>query len=321
VTAPLRVAILGSGPRGILNAELLANSGIGAAVGFWDRTPARAVAAAVRFAARSSEDVTSLIALTQPDLVAVLTHPAARASLVAAAVAGGAKAIVIEKPLALTTSSLADVEAASGSAFVVVNTQYRWMPHWQRYLGLVRAGEVGDIHLISGSTGANILEQGPHVLGLCLAVAEAAGLPNPSWVLAGGSGDDGVVPADLVASIGLGDARISLLAGDVAPRVPGESVIHYQQRIEVVGSRGRLTVTLNQGAELVIDGRVERSSTEWPRDDTLAQAAFYRDVQAAIADAPLRESFPTRLSRAAAETRILFAAIQSARGGGVIDLA
>lgn len=356
--APLRVAVLGSGPRGIVNAELLASSGVGSVVGFWDRTPSRAAEAAARFGAVSAESAERLVSQTRPDVVAILTHPSARSSLVAAAVAGGARTIVIEKPLALSAEELGRVEDAAGDAFVVINTQYQWMPHWQQALALVRAGELGDILSIAGSCGVNVLEQGPHVLGLCLAVARAAGLPEPSWVLAGGSGsvafDDLEVPADLVATYGLGDVRLTFAAGDVAPVVPGESIIHFQQQERVIGTRGALWISLNQGGELTrsaVSADSERSngsegsegsegsngsngsngligagltvetiSTQWPRDDTLAQSAFYRDLAAAIDDPSLRAVFPTRLSVAAAETRMLFATIESAQAGRRVRL-
>jgi predicted dehydrogenase len=324
--APLRVAILGCGPRGIATAQFLVATGIGAPVGFWDRNPARAAAACAEFGGATATSVAGLVELTTPDLTAVLTHPAMRSELVASAVSGGTRAILIEKPVALDEYELARVEAAASDAFVVVSTQYQWMPHWRRYLARIRDGELGDILAISGSTVVNVLEQGSHVLSLVLAVAEAGRLGSPEWVLAGSSGSADVggvgVPESLVATMGIGPVRLNLTAGPASRPVPGETVSVYQQQLEVVGSRGRLWVSLNQGATLwtASGGLVETERTAWPRDDIAALSAFYGDIAASLRDSDLRASFATRLERAARQSRILFAAIESARQGEIITL-
>ncbi len=324
--APLRVAILGCGPRGIATARFLVATGIGAPVGFWDRNPGRAAAARAKFGGATATSVARLVERTTPDVTAVLTHPAMRSELVAAAVAGGSRAILIEKPVALDASELARVETAAGDAFVVVSTQYQWMPHWRRYLSRIRNGDLGDILAISGSTGVHVLEQGPHVLGLALAVAEASGLASPEWVLAdsSGSADFGgvTVPENLAATMGIGPVRLNLTAGAASRPVPGETVSVYQQQLDVLGSRGRLWVSLNQGATLwtASGGLVETARTNWPADDTAALSAFYSDIAACLRNPDLRASFATRLEIAARQSRILFSAIDSAKIGETITL-
>ena len=161
---------------------------------------------------------------------------------------------MIEKPIALTPAELDRVESAAGDAFVMINTQYQWMPHWQRYLALIGAGALGEIRSIRASVGVDIFEQGPHALSLAMAAADAAGLPEPTWTLAGADGTfdfAGVaVPADTVATFDLGEARLTLTAGTSAPPVPGETVRAFQQQTEIVGSVGRIWVSLNQGSQL-----------------------------------------------------------------------
>ena len=324
MVSSLRVAFLGAGRRGSYSARLLADSGIGTPVGFWNRNPEPARAAATEFSVPAYEDAQALVEVEQPELVAIMTHPAARADLVRAAVAGGARAILIEKPIALSADELARVQAAAGDAFVVVNTQYQWMPHWQRYLGEIAAGRLGEIRAIRASVGVDILEQGPHALSLAMAAAGAAGLEAPSWVIAGSDGliDFGgvAVPADSTALFDLGEARLSLVAGSCAPPVPGETVRAFQQQTEIVGSRGRIWVSLNQGSQLWTDDGHEDVVTAWTRDDVASQTGLFAAIAAALEDPAQQASFPTRLENAAQQARMLFGAIDSAASGHRIPL-
>ena len=208
-------------------------------------------------------------------------------------------AILIEKPVALTLGELDRVEAVAGDAFVMINTQYQWMPHWQRYLAIVRSRALGEIRSIRASVGVDILEQGPHALSLAMAVADAAGLPGPTWVLAGADGSfdfAGVdVPADTVATFDLGEARLSLVAGSMAPPVPGETVRGFQQQTEIVGDLGRIWVSLNQGSHLWLPNAHEDVTTEWDRDDYASQTGLFAAVAAAIVDPDLGRASPPDL--------------------------
>src|SRR5439155_26864057 len=87
------------------------------------------------------------------------------------------------------------------------------------------------------------------------------------------------VPADTCATIGLGAARLHLNAGPSAPDVPGETVIWYQQQVEVIGERGRLWVSLNQGWRLWRDGTFEAGATGWPQNDGESQAGLYVELR------------------------------------------
>jgi predicted dehydrogenase len=316
--APLRVVYLGAGPRTEANAEALVASGAGRPVGFWNRTAPAADRLSERYCITARHDnVESLVAAENPDLVAIVTHPSARAELVEAAVAGGARALVIEKPIALGESELRRIERAARDCFVVVNTQYRWMTQWRELFDRVARGEFGSVRTIRASTRVDILEQGPHLVSLALGIARAAALDEPEWVLAGASGDlsPNGVPADLVATVGLGEARLSLNAGPTAPAVPGEDVIWYQQQVEVVGSAARAWVSLNQGWELWNSDGLTSGATAWPRDDVQSQQDFSRDLAAAVRDPGLQDNFPTRLAVSAVEARLLFACIRSANEG------
>ena len=191
------------------------------------------------------------------------------------------------------------------------------MPHWQRFWALLRAQELGPVRTLRVGTRAHILEQGVHVLDLALRAAALSGLPDPAWVLAACTGaEDGggtPVPADTSATIGVGDGRLYLNAGPSAPEVPGETVYWYHMQVEIIGDRGRLWVSLNQGWQLWRDGAFSSGETAWPKNDGEAQQALFVALRDTLqgAGAPWRQ-FPTRIEVAARTAAVLFACSTSA---------
>ena len=63
---------------------------------------------------------------------------------------------------AVESRRLAELGREPG-VLIAVNTQYQWMPHWQRFWPLIAQGRLGELRTIRCSTRTNILEQGPHV--------------------------------------------------------------------------------------------------------------------------------------------------------------
>ena len=254
----MRVAFVGAGKRGAALASALVSSGAGAPVAFWDRTAETAAAVARDFDAQASEGITEMIRSADPDLVVVATHPSARLAVVREAVLAGARSLVIEKPLALSREELLAIREATRGCFVAVNTQYQWMTHWQRLLRSIRAGELGAVERMRASTAVDLLDQGTHLLSLASAVASAAGLAVPRSVSATSVGDGSYAgrwsPREILVSIAFGDVGLVLEAGESAPRVPGESVVYYQQRFEVVGSAATALVSLTRGWRIADSG-------------------------------------------------------------------
>ena len=322
----LRVVSVGCGPRGDAHMAAMRNSGAADLVAACDLDAPRLHAlAAKHFVASVYHDLSEMIGREKPDLVDIVTPPTLRVPVVEAAIAAGAKNILIEKPIALRPSEgrrLVELSRQSG-CFVAVNTQYQWMPHWRRFWRLIADGRLGDVRTIRCSTRTNLLEQGPHVLDLAARAAEAGGLPQPEWVLAATAGverfGDVPVPADTAATVGLGPARLFWNQGPSAPHVPGESNGWFHIQVEVVGSAGRLWVSLNRGWELWLDGRFERGDTAWPRDDAIAQAAMFQELRDRIDDGTT-DQFPTRIEVAARHSDLTFACYASALGNGRVKL-
>jgi UDP-N-acetyl-2-amino-2-deoxyglucuronate dehydrogenase len=325
----LRVASIGCGPRGHVHMSAMRNSGAVELVAACDLHEDKLRAVGERHLIPSLyTGLSEMIRHERPDLVDIVTPPTIRVDIVEAAIGAGAKNILIEKPIALRPSESRRLAELGRRCFIAVNTQYPWMPHWQRFWGLIRGGALGEIRTIRCSTRTNVLEQGPHVIDLALRAAAAGGLPGPQWVLAAAAGverfGDTPVPADLAATIGLGPARLLWNQGPSAPEVPGEKSFWYHIQVEITGSRGRLWVSLNQGWELWLEGRpVERGDTAWPRDDAAAQAAMYVQLRDAIRADSLRTAaadFPTRIEVAARNSDVIFACYASALGNGRVLL-
>jgi predicted dehydrogenase len=322
----LRVLQVGCGPRARSHIGAMQACGAVELLALCDTDEGRLNAAGEQFGiARRYQDMAAAIRAEQPDLVDIVTPPTIRASIVEPAIAAGAPALLIEKPLALTPSESRRLVELGRDRLIAVNTQYQWMPHWQRFWGLLAERALGEIRLLRASTRCNILEQGPHIIDLALTAAACAGLPAPEWALAACAGLERFgqtpVPADTSATIGLGDARLHLNAGPSAPEVPGENVIWYQQQVEVIGDAGRLWVSLNQGWKLWRDGAFESGPTGWPQNDGEAQAALFVHLRDALLgqDAGWRQ-FPTRIEVAARNADLLFGCYASALRGARVAL-
>jgi predicted dehydrogenase len=322
---PLRVAMVGSGRRAGEQLEAMGRSARAVPVGFWNRTrqlaDQRSREAGLQ---RGFATVTEMIERTSPDVVNIVTHPSARIPLLREAIDAGARVILLEKPIALTREELAVVRALGDEAFIAVNTQYWWMSHWRHFWQVIAEGGIGDIRSIRVSARADVLEQGPHLMSLALGAARAAGLALPSWVLAASAGEsshgDVVVPADVAAVMDLGEARLQLLAGPSAPWLPDEDNLYYQQQVEITGTKGRIWSSLTQGWNLWTEHGWSSGTTGWPRDDHQSQSALFAELARAVRDPSRRDGFPTSVHRAAEEAEILFAAIESARGAGRVEL-
>jgi predicted dehydrogenase len=263
------------------------------------------------------------IGTEKPEFVDICTPPTIRTSIVEPAINAGAPHILIEKPIALKPSESRRLVELGKDRLIAVNTQYQWMPHWQRFWEILAKKELGDIRYIRASTKADILEQGPHTLDLAMKAARISGLPDPEWVIAGATGVayHGAipVPGDVTAIAGLGDARLFINHGATAPEVPGESVFWYHIQVDIVGTKGRLWVTLNQGWTLWQNGKFSKGKTDWGKNDGQSQAGLYKELRDRIHGGTWQE-FPTRVEIAAKNSELMMATYLAALNNAKVDL-
>ena len=321
----LRILQVGCGGRAQSHIAAMLASDVVELVALCELDPERLATTGDKFAITTRyTDMATAIAQTKPDLVDIVTPPHIRLGIVQAAINAGAPAILIEKPIALSPSECRALTALGAERLIAVNTQYQWMPHWQQIWEMLRTGALGQVRAIRASTGVNILEQGPHILDLALTAAALSDLPDPQWVMANCDGVEYFattpVPADTSAVIGMGYARLWFNAGASAPLVPDESVIWYQQQIEIIGARGRIWVSLNQGWTAWIDGVFSQGTTAWPHDDELAQGALFAHLQRVLVGDENWQMFPTRIQVAARNQGVMFACYASAISGKRVEI-
>jgi hypothetical protein len=181
----LRILQVGCGGRARAHIAAMQACGAVELLALCDLDEERLNAAGQQFGiARRYRDMAEAIRAEQPDLVDIVTPPTIRAAIVEPAIAAGARALLIEKPLALTPSESRRLVELGRERLIAVNTQYQWMPHWQRFFWLLKERALGEVRLLRASTRCNILEQGPHIIDLALTAAARAGLPAPEWALA-----------------------------------------------------------------------------------------------------------------------------------------
>lgn len=325
----LRVAVVGCGPRAHAHLAAMRDGGAVEAVAVCDHHDQRLEIAGQKFGiTRRYKDLAEMVRVERPEVVDVVTPPVGRVDTIGAVIDAGAKAVLIEKPVALKPSESRQLRELAREAFIAVNTQYPWMPHWRRFWEVLGGGQLGEVRTIRCGSRTNLIEQGPHTLDLALRAAELSKLPEPQWVMAAAAGLEyfGPVPApaDICAVYGLGDARLYLHHGPGAPAVPGEETFWYHIAVDVTGTEGRLMVTLNRGWQLWrrdADGKAtfESGDTAWPRDGHAAQTALFAELRDRVRAGTTAE-FPTRIEVAARNADLMFAAYASALGMGKVAL-
>jgi predicted dehydrogenase len=315
---PLKLLQIGAGGRAQEHLRSIERTPEIELVGLCDIDEAKGREVATRFGiSHFGTDMATMIAAhPEAELVSIITPPTLRTSVVEPAIDAGARAVLIEKPLALSPGEARRLTALGGNHFIAVNTQYGWMPHYQRLWQLLETGALGELRSIRASTRENILEQGPHILDLALRVAHLGGLGAPQTTLAAASGlkffGSTPVPADVSATIAFEnpDARLHFNAGPSAPST-GDAQNALNIQLEVTGTRGRFHATLTRGWTLQTDSQTEGGETSWVASDQAAQSGLFAALRDAIHDETWRD-FPTEITRANAVSNVMFACYTSA---------
>ena len=180
---PIGVGIIGAGPGvSALHLPTLARLDDVRVVHVADGGSGRAAAWAARTGARSSSGTAELLADPEVEIVAVCSPPARHAADVLAAVAASKRAVLCEKPLALTAEDAeAVIEAcrAAGTA-LVVGTNHLFDPAWTRAKHHLIAGG-GGIQSISVTAALAPNGRYHDVVTEYEPTAVPAGRPAPDW--------------------------------------------------------------------------------------------------------------------------------------------
>jgi predicted dehydrogenase len=116
-------------------------------------------------------DYPAMLAAERPDLVAVSAWPPVREEMVLAATAAGAKAVVIEKPMAVSLGSARRMIAAATErgARLFVNHQRRYGLPFAWWRDAVAQGQIGDLESVEvAQPFAKVMDFGPHLVDAAL---------------------------------------------------------------------------------------------------------------------------------------------------------
>lgn len=164
---PLRAVLAGCGAMGSHQAQILKAHDDFELVGVCDVDAARAQAIATEVGATAYTDFAEMLATEQPETVSVTTGNSAHAALVLpAAAAVGVRGIYCEKPMATNMGDARKMVDAckANDVTLIVNHQRRLGTDLIRMRELIESGAIGEIELIRGDCGGDILSDVTHMV-------------------------------------------------------------------------------------------------------------------------------------------------------------
>ena len=338
----MRVAIIGVGGMGIANyhAQAFLATGKAEIAGICDIQPEALTTFGERFGVPPDlrhGDHRQMLSEVRPDVVVVCTNEVLHARLTVDAASYGPRAILCEKPMAM---SLAEADAmleacAHNGVVLVVGHQRRYMPQYARAKELLQYGAIGALEHIQamGHPGSSLMVDGTHTVDL---IRFYVGDARAEWVL-------GQVDARTLRT-GWGhvleDAALALIKFDggvrawlavggsgATPAREGLSRLSGQNyhRILLHGTRGRIEIAGDGVAEGEPQLRVIRGDrTEVVDVAACAGAGGWHgglspqaDLLQALEDG---HAHPLDARSARATLEILMAVFESARLGRLIPL-
>jgi predicted dehydrogenase len=182
------VVVVGMGKRGKHHAAAFHANPRFEVVGICDLDEARLAAAAPDLGhPRTSTDAAELVAATRPDVFCFATLPNLRLDLIRLGVAGGAKLIAFEKPIALSTREAAQVmEVVRGAGVkAVVSHQHRYGAHYQAVKQVIASGAIGRVHTVYGTATGWMMHMLTHLLDYAAWFNDYA---SPQWAMGQAAG-------------------------------------------------------------------------------------------------------------------------------------
>ncbi|HTW10566.1 MAG TPA: Gfo/Idh/MocA family oxidoreductase [Acidimicrobiales bacterium] len=130
---------------------------------------------------RAFASAEEMLATVQPDIVSVCVWHRLHAPMALVAAQAGAKAVICEKPMAISlgeVDAMLDACQKSGTK-LLTSYQRRFTPGWEHARELVASGAIGDARFGQARNGAGLLNVGSHTIdGMLFLLGE----PAPLWV-------------------------------------------------------------------------------------------------------------------------------------------
>lgn len=224
----------------------------------------------------------------RPDIVHIVTQPGRRDWEVGLAAQHGAKAAVVEKPMALKPSDIEklDVLHRETGIKIIVNCQRRYFPQFRD--GTIRdiiTNRIGRLYFIRASTKGNSMAMGPHLMDLLMLFLDEA-KPTSVWAMADGLLETGYhvshqSPERLMAEYWFpDDVRVLFDCDPDALGTPGEEKFWMHLHFDFLGTEGWLHLTQNAGYRYQAHGMAapERGESSWDHQQRDGQRDFTQAV-------------------------------------------
>ncbi len=142
------------GKRGLHHATAFAANPRFELAGIASRDPKRLDAATAKLGSvKSDTDARALTNQIKPDVFCFCTPPNVRLDLIQTGIAGGARLIAFEKPVAMTSAEGIAIRDALDASRVkaVVSHQHRYGDHYQKVKAIIASGAIGKVHSVYGT--------------------------------------------------------------------------------------------------------------------------------------------------------------------------
>jgi predicted dehydrogenase len=265
---PLRVALVGCGPRGTGHARAYGRVPSLSLVACCDVDQGRLDAFADQFQIPLRfTDLQEMLDHVRPHLVDIVTPPEVRRPLIEMSLPFRPKAILVEKPLGLRPEEGYQILDACRDAGVplFVNHQLHFFEPLRRFRDLLREGVIGEVRFLRATTRWSLLEHGTHLfdlvdflfedeLGFREILAQTVGAETDPSLPDSPFYTSGIIACDR-------DVHVYFECGPRAPQWPGSPSPWHQFGVEIVGTRGVAGCSLNRGW--------------WCRSDTVQEDETY----------------------------------------------
>lgn len=317
-----RVVVAGLGKRGMHHALAFQANARFEVVGVCDIDPARLQAASAKLGvAEMGTDAAELAVRLKPDVFCFCTLPQVRLEMIRAGIAGGARLIAMEKPIALTSAEGMEIRRLLEAAGVkaVVSHQHRYGEHYRKVKEVIAGGALGRIHTVYGTATGWAMHMLSHLIDY---MRWYNGEAEAEWVIAQAAGRGKLADAhpspDYIAGFihFANGVHGAVECGAGAPDVPEVDYWWRKCRIGAQGTDGFAEVLTGGGWRAVT--RTGALSGGGSMNYDLDMPPYIQDIADWLDDGS--KPHPCRFESAYKGFEIMMAMCRSAAAGGQVAL-